>query len=460
MVNVTFYNFTKEHNSTKQPASGAGASFACLVKEPCDILAPVIELDTPDPVSYNYAYIPAWNRYYFITSIRFNAGLWELTARVDVLATYRAAIGAEELYVLRSSARRNGYIRDNYYPMTARFTRTGIVLGDGDPGSFNSGVYVISVIGKNTGTTTIYQMQPSQFSIFVESLLGMIETASGAVPVASQLIINAILNPTQYITNVMWFPSPFTVVSQLAGPMFVGLWDSNVAAVDVINDPIQIAFNETVTIPKHPQSGRGQYLNCEPFTQYFIEFDPFGVIPLDASKLVGIETLDITVYGDALTGMGILKVRAAGGEIVASVNGQWGVPLPLSAANVGSGAVIGTAGAIGSFIGGAITGNAALMAGAATAGVSNIADALAGAVSTSGSSGSYIAQWQPKIFNAVFHYVPDPDNSKLGSPLMEDVTPASLGGFMLIQNGDVPINGTEAESEEIKRILESGFYYE
>ena len=99
MVNVTFYNFTKEHNSTKQPASGAGASFACLVKEPCDILAPVIELDTPDPASYNYAYIPAWGRYYFITGIRFNAGLWELTARVDVLATYRAAIGAEELYL-------------------------------------------------------------------------------------------------------------------------------------------------------------------------------------------------------------------------------------------------------------------------------------------------------------------------------------------------------------------------
>ena len=54
----------------------------------------------------------------------------------------------------------------------------------------------------------------------------------------------------------------------------------------------------------------------------------------------------------------------------------------------------------------------------------------------------------------------DDDNSHNGRPLCQVKTPASLGGYMLIQDGDVAIDGTAAEADEIRTLLQSGFYYE
>ena len=37
---------------------------------------------------------------------------------------------------------------------------------------------------------------------------------------------------------------------------------------------------------------------------------------------------------------------------------------------------------------------------------------------------------------------------------------SALPGFLQVEEGDVPINGTAAEAEQIKTFLEGGFYYE
>ena len=52
------------------------------------------------------------------------------------------------------------------------------------------------------------------------------------------------------------------------------------------------------------------------------------------------------------------------------------------------------------------------------------------------------------------------DNDHHGRPLCQMRTPASLGGYMIVQDGDVPTAGTQSETAEIKSYLESGFFYE
>ncbi len=40
-----------------------------------------------------------------------------------------------------------------------------------------------------------------------------------------------------------------------------------------------IVFN--VTIPKHPQASRGEYLNYSPYTELYMNISPFGTIVID-----------------------------------------------------------------------------------------------------------------------------------------------------------------------------------
>lgn len=119
-ISVNMYTFSKYANSTEQPA-GAGTSFDCVLKDTSGVINPTIalKLDMSFNVSaYNYAYIPDFERYYFVREWTWERGLWVASLDVDVLATYKAQIGVSTQYVLRSSLASNGKILDTIYPTT------------------------------------------------------------------------------------------------------------------------------------------------------------------------------------------------------------------------------------------------------------------------------------------------------------------------------------------------------
>ena len=60
------------------------------LKQECSISSPVIMIENENPVNYNYAYIPEFNRYYYISdmvSVRNN--LWRIYLTVDVLMSFK-----------------------------------------------------------------------------------------------------------------------------------------------------------------------------------------------------------------------------------------------------------------------------------------------------------------------------------------------------------------------------------
>lgn len=471
--------FSKLENSTAQPTTTGWAEFSVTLKEGCDLSNPVLNISEAFSTISGYNYASFLGRYYWVQDIRVErTGYCVISLKVDVLATYKTDIGNADLYVLRASAARNGAIRDNFYPVLANYSESVTVLDDATGISFGSGCYVVNIVGNQTGTSTMYMFTPTAFSTFVQNLLGVIANYEPPAPSTSTDVIGAVdqltgmtkdlfnsvklsvYDPIRYISSVMWFPDDGFPRSGSTRRVYVGLWDSGVNAY-VISDPISTQATYTVTVPKHPQAAtRGQYLNLEPYSHYYLECDPFGVIPIDAAQLVGVASFDAIVYADCLTGMGILKCRVPGGQVLTSIAAQFGVPLPLSGASVGSGAVLGSASAIGSMIAGAASGNAVLMQAAASAGIGSALEAIHGTVSTMGSSGSYAAQWQPKTFHAVFHNVTTEDNAQHGAPLMDIRKPSVLTGYMIVADGYVPISGPLPEQIEIKRILEAGFFYE
>ena len=470
--------FVKLENSTAQPNTTGWAEFSVTLKEGCDLSNPVLSIAESFATISAYNYAAFLGRYYWIQDIRVErTGYCMISMKVDVLATYKTDIGNADLYVLRSSAARNGAIRDNFYPILSNYTTNNDVLDDATGISFSTGVYVVNIVGTQTGSSTLFQFTPAQFSTFVNNLLGYIANYQPVAPGTSTDVTEAVdklvgmtrslfesvkmsvFDPMRYIASVMWFPHG-GFITGASVPVYVGLWNSGTTAL-IITDPISIQASYTISIPKHPQSSsRGQYLNMEPFSHYSIEFDPFGVVPIDAAQLVGASSFNLAIYADAMTGMGILKCRIPGGQVLTSIAAQWGVPLPLSGASVGSGAVLGTASAIGEMIAGASTGNTVMMAHAMESGIGSALEAIHGTVSTMGSSGSYAAHWQPKVFHAVFHNVAPEDNTQHGAPLMDIRKPSVLTGFMIVADGYVPISGPLPEQLEIKRILETGFFYE
>lgn len=92
----------------------AGPSFTCVLKDATSILRPTLEIMTSDNITgYNYMYIAAFGRYYFIDDIvSLNNNRWEVSGHVDVLETYKTAILANEAVVKRQQSQYNLYLDD------------------------------------------------------------------------------------------------------------------------------------------------------------------------------------------------------------------------------------------------------------------------------------------------------------------------------------------------------------
>lgn len=459
--------FAKKKNSTAQPDMTGWAEFAVTLKGGSDLLNPVLDLavDMTDIINYNYAYI--FGSYYFIRSkVMIRSGLCTIALEEDVLANYKEAIGQSSLYIVRSSATFDGSIVDRYYPQKASKTTVGVAFENAPSVGFGGGTYVINVAGKKIGSSTLYSLQPSAFSTLIGQLMGTIDNSdSGATNDylgVIEAIKNSIFEPMRYINSVMWFPGEFpgTDYVGMSDPMYIGKWQSGVD-YRIINNPILQLHDEVITLPKHPAAAyRGKYLNLAPYSQYTIEYDPFGTFTLDSSQLVDETEIRATVYVDALTGQGVLKIRGENGtSSLASITTQLGVQLPITAAGLGPGTVSSAVSVVGG-IGSLFAGNLAGAAGVVGSGIDSAMAAITGSVSSIGSQGGVLSYATAKGLVGTFFDIIDEDNLDNGRPLCIMTTPESLGGYMVAEKAPLSISCTAPELEEIETYLTSGFYYE
>ena len=93
-MNVYFFNFSKRRNSTGRPATPSTPTVNAKLKDGCSIAKPVLEISATitgmDNVSqYNYAYIPDFERYYFVTDWILTGTIASVYLVVDPLASFR-----------------------------------------------------------------------------------------------------------------------------------------------------------------------------------------------------------------------------------------------------------------------------------------------------------------------------------------------------------------------------------
>ena len=98
------------------------ASINANIKAPCSIMRPVLQFDKntvgSDWYHANYAYIPAFGRYYFIDNITAESdGLITLELTVDVLYTYSKQIMITQFQVVRAQRYYDNYFVDTQIPL-------------------------------------------------------------------------------------------------------------------------------------------------------------------------------------------------------------------------------------------------------------------------------------------------------------------------------------------------------
>lgn len=111
-IDINLYNNSSESNRVdKSSYLESVGTINGVLRDECNIIDPVINLELSNPPVFNYIYIPTFNRYYFVKEFDFvRTGLYRLKLHVDVLMSYKDAIKNLECLVTRNEHRYNKYI--------------------------------------------------------------------------------------------------------------------------------------------------------------------------------------------------------------------------------------------------------------------------------------------------------------------------------------------------------------
>lgn len=465
--NVSFYNFSKRNNSTKRPEiSSAAATYTVNLKAPTSILHPTLLLNLPPEVTnpglWTYAYIPQFNRFYFVSDWVFSRGLWEVGLNVDTLATYKLNIGPSTQYVTRAAAESDGAISDMLYPAKQGVTFSTTTAESPWKSTLSDGRYVVGIINSaenGVGAVHYYVFTQNQFNALCNYLLSDVNWLD--ISDISEQLTKALFNPFQYIVSCYWFPFG-VVVSGVVTEILVGWWSIPVAGGVLDSTPTQIALLN-LDIPKHPQAAaRGKFLNGAPFSSYSLSFPGFGEITLDPNALVDLAKVYCVVRVDTITGKATLVLHdgstsAQGGHALQTVRTQLAIPIQLAqlSSNVFN-SVPAVASSVSSFLTGSVPG---MIAGGASM-ISSAVDTITPRRETLGTNGSFSEIVLYPRIDAQFYQIAEESNAHRGRPLCKEKRIDTLSGYIMVADPDVDFPGMEEEKQTVREFLAGGFYYE
>ena len=482
-MDVIFYTLDKKRNSTKRP-TGDGETLSCKLKDNTLMLSPSLELALPAGSAplYNYCYIAAFRRYYYIEWESESTTLWIAHCTEDVLATYRASIGASTKYILRcaSSAYWNGYAVDDTYPATVEINTETITATDSP---YSSWTLVLGVLGAPplTGESYATASGVQYYALTFDQAKSLFRYLLGATDKPEEgtefekFIFNALttlddaarlaFQYTQYIVSAMWMPFDATALGTSSAEIQFGKFRIAQQCFSLSSLTVWQSPDYSIPIIEHPQAAtRGAYLNTEPYTVRHLQIEPFGIMHLDSDILNGLKTLGFHILCDIPTGQARLEywgyMSNNRGRFLRTCWAQLGVPLQISAESNWLKTLYNDVVSIGAAV--------------ATKSPFNIAASVGNALvnppvlmDSKGSNGAIAGLLvdYPAI-HSKFYNIVDPDDADNGRPCCKNLQISTLSGYVICDDGEINIltnieaPPSERELSQISSFLTGGFYYE
>lgn len=480
MVVTLYRGFRKDTNSTKIPVAGSYISaqqYNCDIFDPCSVHNPKLWLGASNNAfraSINYAYIPDFERYYWVTDFAFMDGRWLISLECDVLASFKSDIGESTQYVVRCQSKYNEDIIDTLYtPVGGKNESFDSISNPFDP-SGGSYVMAFTSASPTVGSNAYGVFTKAQLVTLLSYLMGNTNYLNLNLSEISDDLAKVILNPIQYIQSVKYFP--FTIAKGTAQTQaFFGWW---------LLAPTGFSFKEltlsdgsietksfTLTIMRHSQAATfGNYLNLSPYSQYRLLLPCIGFIDLPAAMLYGFPKVQVTYATDIITGLAQVDIEAIDDSpgqdrsvLVYHTTCDMGVDIPIAqittdvigAAKSATNGVIGT---VSNFLSGNIAGGISSLVNGA---VDTTLSAITPLPSFMGSAGNFNAFAVTPMLSTTFQEVSGPAFDQFGRPLCEVNQIKSLSGFIMCARTHIDIaRASKAELDQVEAYMNEGFRYE
>lgn len=486
MFEARFYNFSKRENSTARPDLTAGLVFNFTLKDRAALNSPDFRVDLggADIVPfYNYCYVAAWDRYYFINDWTADHNLWIAHCSVDVLATYKDVILASTQFVSYSSVSGSAWLADTRVPVLKDVTvgQASAAL----PIFISTGIYILSCIGKtgsclyaldlgnlkrliasiSDGGDEFAQQAETRAQQFLQGGTNPLsaEDMLGFATLATQndLLGNAYGNAPSCLRSCIYVPfssSPFAAGS--GETINLGNFVTGVTGVPVKATPA--TGSVTVSIPWHFSDWRRGY--CE---QVYLYLPLVGMVGVSSDNLTHTDTITVNYSYTCTDGVVAYQI-VSGGEVIGSYGGSCAINYPLgvnqqaSAGQVMQSVIQGLTQTVSAGITGNVVG---AVAGAAGTAYSAISTALSSHPSCVGGIGGGAGSGLSRsviCYTVAHNTVIEPADmaATMGVPTMQPLQLSSCSGYCQCANAHVSAEASLEELSQISALLNSGFFIE
>lgn len=474
---------SKRRNSTLQPS--LSASFDVLLKTPTSLHAPTFTINAS---AFDYNYLRWDDRYYFVTDIvARNNNLWDVSAVIDVLATYKADILASTQYVSYSSEQGNAWLADTRIPVlrstlaSKNTTPTGVLS--------RIGCYVLSVVGRSSAATYVFQDDStikgiideidtweSQGITAIESMIDDTDTDTLLASIAKVLtntgfVGNAYSNAPSCIRSCVWLPFDYAraPITGQDNPIYLGNFPTNKNGQRISSRPLFDSVS--ITIPWHFSDWRRGY--CE---DVYLYLPLVGMVSISADSITNVSSLTIDWSVTYTDGCISYEVKA-GNEIIGTYGGNCCANYPIginqqaSAGEIAQAFIGGLEKTISAGVNSSISPVSAGMAVAgmaaeATIGAYNVQNVASSShpscVGGIGGGAGVGLDLNIACYTVAHNTIVDPADmiGTMGRPTMKPLQLSTLTGFCQCANAHVSAAAEAQELDALDSYLNSGFYIE
>ena len=143
-MTITLYKNESEKNKINKTLTTV-ATLTGTLRDSSSIINPEIVIEYDNPTGFNYCFIDAFNRYYFVTNITvINNKLLKLSLKVDVLESFKTSILAQNIIIDKSTSNVDEYLPDDNLVVNVK-TKTDIV--NFPSGLLESGEFILITAG-------------------------------------------------------------------------------------------------------------------------------------------------------------------------------------------------------------------------------------------------------------------------------------------------------------------------
>lgn len=472
-MNIIYWtNFNKRKNSTKQATSGT--TLAVKLKDECSIINPIFQSATM-PANTNYIYVADWNRYYFVTNVVYITNtIKEFSCEVDVLASYKSAIGSTVAHIAYSSTGWDKDLTDGR--IAIKGTKT--IYHDPKSLGFDSGgCYIIGVVNNQSnakrGALSYYRISGFELARLIEWMM--------TEEFFDQIKRYFAGSPMDLIQSCIWVPvdgNGFVGTLELnlyLGDDFVGDYSqtppvSKSISVYPVTDPVK-ELGSIVSLSLG--SKWGDFRDNQPYSSAALYLPGVGLTDLNINDFYESANVNVQTIFDITTGDCTYKIFDDTNELLKTISFNTAASVSLSQVNINaSGALTGIGGAVGGVVGlgmSAVAMNPLGMAGSAVGILAGASSAIMAANQRStsikgtnnGRSGFYDAMASLVVIRQDTEDCDDASYiARIGRPVGLTHAISNHSGFVQCENASVNVGGSSLEKDRINQYLNTGFYYE